>query len=453
MSAYKLRIIFIALLFCLICNIELQAQERSTTGETLGLDQAIKLALTENRQIKNAMLEVSKSEEDLAATRTRRLPAFKFEVIGSQQLKPIDFTFEKGTFGTFPSTGPIPSEDTTISTPLKPTAIITGQITQPLSQLYKINLNLKQLKLESEVTREDLRAKQQEIVSEVKRIYFAVLQTQSALRSANETIKLYQEMDRVTGEYVAQRVALKTESLDVKTKLAKAEYDAITLDDQLVLQKQQLNLLLGREVHIEFNVVAVPEAGTFEVDLVAARTQALERRPEVREARLKVKQAEVDRRIKKSEFIPEVSLAFQYISLKNYGGFIPQNYMNVGVTVSWEIFDWGRKKHELSEKDMSIEQARNGVRETESAALIEVNEKFSKLRQSRQLLRIAQIAQESAIENVRVATNRYKLQVSLMKDVLQSQTGLEQANYQYQQALVSFWTARAEFEKAIGEDK
>lgn len=452
MRAYKSKLILVLILFCI--PVEMQAQSgESNPLETLTLSQAIEIALNANRKVKNAALDIGKAEENIAATRTRRLPSLKFEVIGSQQLKPIDFTFEQGIFGTFPGIGPIPAEDTRISTPLKPTAIIRGEVTQPLSGLYRINLNIGQLKLEREVAQEGLRAKQQEIIRDVKQAYFAILQTESALRSASETIKLYQEMDRVTGEYVAQRVALKADSLDVKTRLAKAEYDAITLSDQLTIQKQQLNMLLGRDVLTEFQISAAPEADNFEADLVAARKQALEQRPEVKEAQLKVKQAQVDRRIKKSEFIPDVALSFQYLSPRNFSNFIPKNYMNIGVTVSWEVFDWGRKKRELAEKDFSIEQARNGLNEAESATLIEVNEKFSKLRQSRQLLRIAGLTQETAIENVRVVTNRYKVQASLMKDVLQAQAKLEDANHQYQQALVSFWVARAEFEKAIGEDK
>ncbi len=39
-------------------------------------------------------------------------------------------------------------------------------------------------------------------------------------------------MDRLTGNYLAQQVVLKTESLDVKSRLAKAEYDTMTLHDQ-----------------------------------------------------------------------------------------------------------------------------------------------------------------------------------------------------------------------------
>jgi outer membrane protein len=40
----------------------------------------------------------------------------------------------------------------------------------------------------------------------------------------------------------------------------------------------------------------------------------------------------------------------------------------------------------------------------------------------------------------------------LLKDVLQQQTTLAQANQQYQQALSSFWTAKANFERALGEE-
>jgi outer membrane protein TolC len=35
--------------------------------------------------------------------------------------------------------------------------------------------------------------------------------------------------------------------------------------------------------------------------------------------------------------------------------------------------------------------------------------------------------------------------------VLQTQAGLAEAQDRYQQALLAFWTARADFEKAIGE--
>ena len=435
-------------------SLEVRGQSPSTGKvETLTLEQAVALALRDNPRIRSAARDVSKSAEEFAASKTRRLPSLNFEVLGTQQLTPLSFTFERGVFGTFPGIGPIPAENTKLSTPMQPTAIFTTRISQPLSQLYRTNLNLKQLRLKSELAQEELRAKQQQIVRDVKRAYFALLQTQSALQAAEENIRMYRELDRVTGDYVAQQVALRTESLDVKSRLASSEYDTMTLADQATIQKQQLNLLLGRDVLTEFSIAYVPDADGFESDLIAARARALEQRPEVREARLKVKQAEGDRRVKKAEYIPDVSADLQHIATANFNSFIPKSYMNVGITVSWEVFDWGRKKHELAQKDLATEQARDAVRDTEGSIVIDVNDKFNKLRQARQFLAVTRLNRDAAVENVRVLANRYKAQMALLKDVLQAQTQLEQANNQGRQALLTFWMAKAEFDSAIGEDK
>ena len=456
MCILKSRFVILGLMICLLGSaLQARAQQPAArSAEVLTLEQAIAIALRDNPKVQGAALDVSRTLEEFAATRTRRLPSFNFQIIGSQQLTPISFTFERGVFGDFPGIGPIPNETTKISTPMQPTAIFTTRITQPLTQLYQVNLNLKQLRLKNELAQEELRARQQQVVRDVKRAYFAVLQTESSIQAATETIRMYKELDRVTGEYVAQQVVLRTESLDVKSRLARSEYDILTLVDQATTQKQQLNLLLGRDPLTEISVSQTLDAVGYEADLTAARVQALQQRPEVREARLNVKQAEGDRRVKKADYLPDVSASFQHITNANFGnGLIPRNYMNLSLTVSWEIFDWGRKKRELAEKDLATEQARVSLKDAERSVIADVNDKFNKLRLARQFLAVVETDREAAVENVRVLVNRYKAQMSLLKDVLQAQSQLEQANHQGRQALLNYWTAKAEFENAIGEDR
>jgi outer membrane protein TolC len=190
-----------------------------------------------------------------------------------------------------------------------------------------------------------------------------------------------------------------------------------------------------------------------ETNLVEARKRALDQRPEIREARLRLKQATLDRRAKKSEFIPDVSLTFNHVATFNYSNFVPRGVTGVGVQVEWEVFDWGRKKNEVAEKTHAVSQADNNVVETESQVVMEVNSKFRTLQESCQLIRIAKLAQSTARANVQIAAYKYRLDAVLFKDVLQAQTTLANANYDYQKALLSFWTAKADFEKAIGEDK
>ncbi len=421
--------------------------------ELLTLDRAVEIALHGNRNVASAQIEVDKAGDQLAAVRTKRFPSVNFTMLGSQNLTPIEFKFAQGVFGTFPEIGPVPATDTTISTPRQPTFTIINQVSQPLSQLYKIKLNEKLARIEIDVAREDVRSQQNDVVASVKSGYYAILQTQSALESTDESIHMYAELDRVTDDYIIQQVVLRSDSLDVKSRLAKAEYDASVLRDQLAGQKDQLNLLLGREVGTDFRVSPTPEYSLYEVDLVAARARAVERRPEIRQARLKVEQAGVDRKIKKAEFIPDVSLNFTHVSLLNYDSLIPKNVATVGFVVSWEVFDWGRKKHELSEKDRAREQADLAFRETTAKVMADVNDRFRKVGQTQRLLRVARMRQEACREEVRVTTARYRAQVALLKDALEAQTELAEADSEYQKALLSFWTARADFEKAIGGEQ
>jgi outer membrane protein TolC len=235
--------------------------------------------------------------------------------------------------------------------------------------------------------------------------------------------------------------------------LAKAEYDLVDLSNRLATQKEQLNRLLGRDVFTEFGVRPVSESTMLETDVTAARQRAIEQRPELKEARLKLAQAKLDRRIKKSEFVPDVSAGFTSVTLRNFEAVVPRNIASVGVVMSWEVFDWGRKKSQLAEKSKTIEQAENATRETEDQILIDVSNKFRRLQQTGLALRVAKLGCETAHERLRIMTASYKSMSVLLSDVLQSQATLAEADHQYQQALLSFWTAKAEFEKALGEDQ
>jgi outer membrane protein len=446
------RIIYLLVIIILMASpvsIRAQQEAEKASGEVLTLDEAISLALRGNRQVKNAQLAVGKAGDAQAAARTLRLPSMHVYSLLSQQLVKHDAGPDNSETDVVPGVGPFFS----IGTARRPTAIFAGQILQPLSQQYRIRLDIKQAGLAREVEGEKLRLAEQTTVNQVKQNYYGILQTQSALDSLREAIRYYRELDRVTVDNVAQQVSLKADSLEVKTRLAKAEYEALNLTNQLATEKEQLNNLLGRDVRAEFRVAPVADAGGFETDLGLARSRALDQRPELREARLKVRQAEVERRIKKSEYIPDVSLGFTYMSFRNFDEAIPKNSASLSVAVKWEVFDWGRKKNQLAEKGRAIEQARNGLREAESLVLIEVGDKFRKFQQTRQAMVVAQLTQETARENMRVSINKYKLESALFSDVLQTQATLADADYQYQQALLAFWTAKAEYEKAIGADK
>jgi outer membrane protein TolC len=453
MNKHCLQLLAIILVMASPLIVAAQQSPASTSAEILTLDQAISLALHDNRQVMNAQLAIGKANDQLEAARTYRRPKFEFNVLAGQQLMSPDFTFTKGVLGNYPNVGPIPNQDIKMSTPFRPTAIFYGQVTQPLSQLHRIRLNIKLVAVSGDISREQLRGQQQSVLNNVKRTYYAIVQTESALDSVRQALAFYRELDRVTGDYVIQQVALKADDLEVKTRLAKTETEELTVSNQVSTLKERLNQLIGRDITTDFKVTPVPETSLLATDLVAARSLALAQRPEIREARLRVKQAELDKRVKRSEYIPDISAALTYASPRNFDSFIPRNFAAAGVVMTWEVFDWGRKKNELAERQKTIEQANNNLRDAESNVMIEVGARMRDLKQAGQALRVARLKQETARENMRVSTDKYKLQATLISDVLQTQATLADSDYQYQQALTAFWTAKAEYEKAIGADK
>ena len=93
------------------------AQQAAQDVPVLTLDDAVSIALSNNRLVKNSALEAQKYDFQVSTMRSKRLPHFQFSVLGGELLQPFDFTFAKGAFGTYPGVGPIPSTDAKVHTP------------------------------------------------------------------------------------------------------------------------------------------------------------------------------------------------------------------------------------------------------------------------------------------------------------------------------------------------
>ena len=427
------------------------AQEAAPGAPLLTLQEAIQLGLANNRTLRVAALEVEKSKWEIAEFKTKRLPSFSGSILGSELLNELSFTFKEGAFGNFPATGPIPNKDTKITTPRQPTALVISQVTQPLSQLYKIHLGLRAQEISSLLDGEKLRAQRQAVVSNVKQAYFVVLQSESALEAEKANLKHYKEFDRVVLQRFSQEAALESESLDVKAKLANEEYKLVQLQNTLDSRKEYLNDLLGRDIRTEFRTEHVPPASFEEVELKLAQDRALTQRPEIKQAELTRRQAEYARRSAKADYIPDLGLAFNYLSPFNVD-VLPKNVASIGVELKWEPWDWGRRKDVIAQKKVVENQAEAQLHDAQSKVLMDVNSHFRKLQESRMLIAVAESSRNAAQQKLREVTNKYQEQSVLLRDVLQQQATTASALDDYQQALFGFWSAKAEFEKSLGEE-
>jgi outer membrane protein len=418
--------------------------------ETLTLEQALSIAQANNRQIKIAKQGELYANDQILAARTQRYPQFNVQLTGGGLLTPVTVTFDQGVFGTVNGV-PVPTENKSISTGVKATGMSSVQAYQPLSQLYNIHLNIQALEVGKKLAEEQTRQQRQQVVNTVKDVYYSLLQTQSALDAANENVKSLREIDRTTDEYLKEKTVLEYQSTGVKAQLAQAEVQVITLQDTLDSQKENLNVLLARDVGTKFRPVALPEELPEESDLEAARQKAMSNRTEVRQAKLKLDQAVYSRRIQKAAYIPDVGIQYLFWSPFSIQG-LP-NYINtVGINLKWDLYDWGYKRHLMDEKQRTIEQGSLNLTETRSQVAVDLGNHFRKLREARANVKVSQLGQQAEKEKLQTVIDQYKEKAALLTNVLTEQANMAQANAQYIQALGNFWTARSDFEKSLGED-
>ena len=426
----------------------LQAQDEQ--ARPLSLEEAVSLARSHNRELKQAGLEIHKQKEAFSEAKTQLYPRLDTYFLASELLTPLDFTIKSGTFGTFPATGPIPAKDSVIHTPARPVAIASITATQPLTQLFRINLSIKEQKLGAELSQQSYSQHEQDVVNEVRRAYYAILQSQSELESQRAVLAYLDGLQQLTGRRLQQEAVLKADSLRITAQRSKALYQLTVMQDTLADQKETLNRLLGRDLLAEFTVEMVPDSLPEESSLQEARKSAIEMRPEIKAETIKKEQAALETKIEKTRYIPDVSLQANYLTAPNIS-FLPQNVGAVGVLLTWQPWDWGQKRHNIAQKVDSEKQAQLSVDNVREQIFQEVDSAYRRLREARELLTAAQAARDAEAEKLRNQMDAYSHQAIVLSDPLQQQSSVASAEDQYRQGLLAFWKARADFERALGE--
>ena len=443
------RILSVVFLLMMLPASVMRGQE--APAKTLTLEEAVSLARSHNRELKQAGLEIHKQKEAFGEAKTHLYPRFDTYVLALELLTPLDFTIRAGTLGTFSATGPIPAKDSAIHTPARPVAIASATVTQPLTQLIRIDLSIKQQKLASDLSQQNYFAREQELVNEVRRAYYAILQSQSELESQRALLVYVEELQQLTGRRLHQEAVLKADSLRITAQHSKALYQLTVIQNALADQKEALNHLLGRDLQAEVTVEMVPASLPEESSLQEARKRATEKRPEIKAETIKKERAALETKIEKTRYIPDISVQANYLTAPNIS-FLPQNVGAVGVLLTWQPWDWGQKRHNIAQKVDAENQAQLSINNVKDQVLQEVDSSFRRLREARELLTAAQAARDAEAEKLRNEMDAYSHQTVLLSDLLQQQSSVASAEDQYRQGLLAFWRSRADFERALGEE-
>jgi len=441
----------LAVLLILSSPSRIWAADDGTTLKPLKLEQAVDMALGKNWQIKNGILEVRISKDRIASSKTDFFPSVKVQTIGGQLLTPLNFSFKRGSLGNIPGVGPVPDQNINVTTNERPFLFVNAMLSQPIIQVGKTAAYVAQNKLAKQIAEQKLTSQKLQVTNQVKRAYYQALELEGTLKVVDATRTLYQEIQRTTDKYLQEKTVLPADAIEVKQQLATVEYESTKTKNALATQKEEINHLLGRDVQLDFILVPIENISEEEMSLANAKVYAFASRAELKQTNNQLKQAELERRIKRLEYLPNLSLVVDYLSM--FGTqILPKNVAVVGLFLNWDALDWGRRHFDSLEKKRIYEQLQNTMKDLDTQIAMEVSSSHRKLQECRQYVQVTDLGRQLAMERLRVAANKYKEQSVLLKDVLQAQREVTKANNQWGQSVLSYFTARADFEKAIGKE-
>ena len=238
-----------------------------------------------------------------------------------------------------------------------------------------------------------------------------------------------------------------------KSDVARAEVDVANARVDLIrarnaerLTRVSLNTAMGIPVDTPTEVQDNLVYQALTIDRTQLLGQALAQRPEYKQARLRVDEADARMRRAFRDFFPDVTgSAF-------YGGRRQDlnEIWEVAVSLSWTIFDGGNRIARFRETKVSVDAQKARVKATELDISREVEQAQLNVGEAEERIGATQTAVVSAQENFRLAQGRFDAGVGTILELTDAQLFLTQAQNTEAQALADYRIAVARLERAIG---
>ena len=123
---------------------------------------------------------------------------------------------------------------------------------------------------------------------------------------------------------------------------------------------------------------------------------------------------------------------------------------DIGVNLSWSLWDGGRTKAGIAEAAASAEALRNRLAEFDTVLAVEVRQRLLEIESGRAAIAAAEDAVRSAEEARRVVSERFTAGVVTHTEVLDSQVALLQAELDRTRAQASLRLSEARLARALG---
>jgi outer membrane protein TolC len=439
--------IFVLLFSAATCPAFAQ-QPEAAAARRITLREAVDLALAHNHGIRLAQLSVDEKDRAKDVAKSDYFPQVRNETtllhLTDTQLVEIP----AGGLGIVGVT-PVPAQTLILNQGGVSTVTNGTGVVQPLTQLFRVKAANDVARAEAEATRGKARGLEDETALRVRQIYYGILIADVRHRSVLAKIQASEDAQRERIAQVRYGSALEGDLIESRARALQARHELLTTELQRSDLQMQLNDVVGLPLTtpllLDPNVSTVPEP----CERDACVRAALDSHPEIAEARAQIEKAASAVRLAKYALIPDVE-AFARYSFQNNVPFLAGRFGTVGIRASVDLFDGGRKRAVLREREAQLAQAKENFARISDEVELRVQTAYNKIERTRQMVAVSEELLALRGESRRVAADLLVHGGALRSQAKESAAQELDAQAALLQSQLDYVLAADEMDTAIG---
>ena len=428
----KLAVCLLAML--LLTGIALAAPETAGAAKELALDEAVKLALTNNPSGKIAVFEYEAAKGALTSARS-----YRWFTISASHKDSRTWSGEAANIAAGRDPNYIAEQYTN-----------SASLNWTLWSGNKVESQVSQAKLSLDSSQWGIAKARQQLKYDATDAYFKFMTARDNVKLSQESVeRLERYLQDVKLQFEVGVVA-KVDVLRSEVELAKAKQTLIEAQNTYDLTMANLNNIIGLPLTTELNVKGDLSYDHYEKELAFCVDAALRQRPEISQYTDAAKSAQEAITIAKSGYLPTVSAVYNagWYDSKFAGG---NNYnWSVYLLTNWTLFDSGLTAGKVKQAVEGYKKAQEQLKQTVDSVQLDVRSTYLSLKAAEQSIATSSSAVGLAEEDYKIKVIRYQSGVGTNLDVLDAQVSLTTAKNNYLKAMYEYNNYRAKLDKAMG---
>lgn len=418
----------------------------------LDIDNAISMALNQNRDVLIAGEERTKADAQVGEAKSGAMPQLGVSGSYLRYIKKMVMFLPPGSM--------INPTDETLMLEIGSNNSYQGglQLSQALYS-RKVGVALQIARTWREASQEALSATEQGVIRDVRKAFYQILLAKKLVEANRQGLEVIRaNYENVAAQYRVGAAA-EFDLLRAEVQLANTEPLVISAENSYQLAVNALKNIMA--IPLDQPVTISGELAYEELPAEVqhqAEAEALTANPSIRQLTLQEQLLDKNISVEKASSYPVAYLNGAYIwqSQDNSYSFRKYNWantFNVGVTLSMPIFDGFRTRQRVQQATVDRNKVRFTRLKLEEGLRVQIQATQLRMSEARKRMSGQEKNIEQAQKAVRIAQTRFKSGVGTQLELLDAQVAMTRSQTNYAQALYDYLVAKAEWRYATGTSR